>query len=348
MPSDTMVTWEEFRALETCPRQYLFCARGPAAVRTAAGPGAVTAAGTRGSQRRELLAKVAGSIVQGFYRAALWSQPPETCADFGEAEIRAELSRARAGFWVLDPWDLDRMEETGVQEARAAAAGFQRTCGRWVLAGPRIEPRRVVAAPIAPGSPVVLVSRPHLYLCREDGEHWLLSPSFRREVWDPKTQQYLFPREEREALAWDVLVSYLATAKVPDRAGVLPLRYPAGYRWDAELDQVRLRLTRDLKPRTAADKRAAASFLAGRLESPGILWERCGLDVLEALAQRAASEVRWCLDLAFPARLGKWCGECAFQSQCGDRAASVQARRRVRRGMRQVIPAGSKVVRLGE
>lgn len=347
MGPEVLVTWQEFRSLETCPKQYLFQAQGLAGAPARGGLG-TTVLGSRRSQRRELLAAVAAQIVRTFYLGSMWGQEPQACADMGAAEMRAELSRARAGLWHLDSWDLGQLEGPGLEDARQAAAGLQATCGRWVLAGPRIEPHRVVAAPLEPGSQVVLVSRPHLYLLREDGEQWLVAPSFRRESWDAKRGRFLFPDEEQDALEWDVLVSYLATAKLPDRAAVLPLRYPAGYRWGAELDRERNRLTKNLRSRAREDCRVAAGWLAGRPESEGLLWRRPSLGGLGALAARVAAGACRLGETSYPARLGSWCARCPFESQCSDRVSVVQARRRVRRAMGPQDLARGTVVRLGE
>lgn len=323
----TWMTWAHLCALRSCPQQYLFHAGGPQAVQA---NGADVRPGVRRSQRREVWAEVASNFVAGFYHQAIWRRevPSDAAAAVAGEKLSDQTRRARSGAWVLDAWDLQKMEDDA-SLVRELGAGFAGTFFALDLIGPRVEPHRVVSAQLRPASDVVLVSRPHLRIEREDGEVWLLCPSFRQEAWDGPRGRYIFPAEEREAVTWDALVSYLSDGRVPNRVGTIQLRYPSGYKWAREADVLRASLAKPLAVKTAADKTAALAYLASRSPAAGVLWERCALDNLEVMAKRCEAMLRG-LGGTYPARVGGWCSRCEFEECCGERLSSLHARRRFR------------------
>lgn len=346
MQPETWITWQNFEDLEACPRKYLFRERGPQAVRAACGEQSVFPA-SRKSQRREVWADLASAFVATFYQRALWRQDPGAAQDLMEGKLREQLAKARAGNYQLDAWDFDKFEED-VALARQAGAGFVGTFEKWGLIGSRIEPHRIVSARLSQDSSVVLVSRPHLYITREDGQRWLLCPSFRQEDWSPAAREHEFPPDEVDAARWDALVSYLVTARVPDRVGIIPLRYPAGYAWGREIVRAHESLGKPLSPKTAAGKQAALAHLTARCSAPGILWQAYVFEDLLRMSGRCEQAVN-CLGVGYPARVGKSCADCAFEGMCGARIENLRTKRQ-RRMVRKppLIPAGARIVRLGE
>ena len=350
-----IVYWPSLCNWETCRQQYLW-RRGCAGVDAGGGVGKMRPRPVGPEARFDdhaLVGTVVQRAVEVFYNMRGWERGEQEAEQILRIVANDEFDKAlrkASGpnpYWRINPRaNLTDMRGDIVQ----SAVGFVETCHQNNLYGEVAIPEHKMAGKLRESPEVLVAGRLDLYLIRNDGEDpVIIDGKNGREYWDDDAGTVKM-HVDVDQLVFYALVAFLVDGKVPKRLGVVPYRYPAGYRWDREVERLRCEVA---VPDASTSRRRALSFYENREPSKGVTWHECDRDMLERMAARAiafadelgriekavvAGDPQEVAAREFPAHVTGDCRICDYESECPQRQEHLIELRARRKPQAAAVP----------